>query len=76
MNARQEILHDNARKVSSRFFLKIGQAGRTSEPRDTETLPLFSFMDFMRCEGLLASDYAYLARCEALIRDAAREMRA
>lgn len=76
MNATEELRACTSHAYASRFFLKIGQAGRTSEPRDTETLPLFSFMDFMRCEGLLASDYAYLARCEALIRDAAREMRA
>lgn len=73
MNATEELMADNARKVSARFFLRIGQAGNAAAPRDPYTLPLFGLPLILECEGLLAKDYRYLAKCEAAIREAARE---
>lgn len=83
VNALDDLLIDSARKSSARFFLKIGQAGR-GKWRDELTLPLFPLVLIMDAEGVLSSqarhlvndEAAYLRRCEALIRDAAREMRA
>lgn len=78
MNAREELLADNARKVQARFFLKIGQAGRAAAPRDPFTLPLFGLPLILEAEGLLRDGHEanYLSRCEALIREAAEALRA
>lgn len=72
MNALEELRADQARASAARFFLRIGQAG--SHQDDNPTLPLFSFMDFMKCEGLLADDE--LRRCREAIARAAKEWRA
>lgn len=57
MNALDELQADNASKVSARFFLRIGQAGRAAAPkRDPYTGELFGIAEYLRCEGLLAKD--------------------
>jgi hypothetical protein len=76
MTALEELRADDTRKVAARFFLRIGQAGRAEQPRDEATLPLFGLPLILEAEGLLAKDYAYLSRCEALIRAAAMELAA
>jgi hypothetical protein len=49
-------------KASARFFLGVARAARASEPKDVETLPLFSLPMIMEAEGLLAADASHLAR--------------
>jgi hypothetical protein len=81
VNATDELAADNARKLASRFFLRIGQAGRAAAPRDPYTMPLFGLPLIMAAEGMLArearhlvdDEAEYLNRCEALIESAARE---
>jgi hypothetical protein len=81
VTALDELNSDNARQVSARFFLRCGQAGR-GRWRDEHTMPLFPLVLILDAEGLLAARHlvdeeaAYLHRCEALIREAAREMAA
>ncbi|MDZ4254115.1 MAG: hypothetical protein U1A72_16230 [Sulfuritalea sp.] len=69
-----ELAADNARKLSARFFLRVGQAGRAAPKRDEYTAPLFPLALILEAEGLLARDLAYLQKCEALIKQVAREM--
>ncbi len=72
--ALDELAADNARKLSARFFLRVGQAGRVAMPKDDRTMPLFGLPLILECEGLFARDVAYLQKCEAIIKQAAREM--
>ena len=73
MTALQDLLAANARQSSSRFFLRCGQAGRAARPRDEMTRPLFPLTSFLPASN---SSEEYLRRCEALIREAAREIAA
>jgi hypothetical protein len=44
-----------AQRAAARFFIRIGQAGR-SPWKDEHTMPLFSLPMLMEAEGLLADD--------------------
>lgn len=61
VNALEELLADNSRKASARFFLRAGQAGEAKRPRDEYTLPLFPLPLILDAEGLLATDARHLA---------------
>ena len=48
-------------KVSARFFLRIGQVGRTADGlRDDYTLPLFPLVLILQADGTLAHDAKHL----------------
>ena len=64
----------DSRSCAARFFLRIGQVGRAAPKRDEYTAPLFPLTLILEAEGLLARDLAYLQKCEALIKQVAREM--
>ena len=55
---------DSARKGSSRFFLRVAQAGQSAKRYDEYTAPLFPLPLIMDAEGLLAKDARHLARDE------------
>jgi hypothetical protein len=44
------------RRAAGRFFVRIGQTSRATEPRDPFTIPLFPLWLLMDAEGLLAND--------------------
>jgi hypothetical protein len=46
--------------AASRFFIRIGQVGRASEPRDPYTLPLFPLVLILDADGSLAADARHL----------------
>jgi hypothetical protein len=48
--------------AAARFFLRIGQTGRATEPRDPYTMPLFSLPLIMAAEGLLSDGALHLVR--------------
>ena len=62
--------------AAARFFVRIGQAGRANEIKDTFTRPLFPLPLILAADGTLApdaqhlvsDDAAYLRRCHKLIR--------
>jgi len=81
LTALEELMADEERKAVSRFFLRIGQAGK-GRWRDEATLPLFSLPLILDAEGMLArearhlvSDEAeYLRRCRSLIESVSLEL--
>ena len=57
MTASEELMADQARQSSARFFLRAGREGRDVE---NPTLPLFPLPLIMDCEGLLSREAGYL----------------
>lgn len=53
---------DLSLRASSRFFVRIGQVGKASEPKRCPfTAELFGIAEYLRCDGLLAADAGRLA---------------
>ena len=73
MTAAEELALANRRAAAARFFLRSGRAkGLTCGDGYSE--PLFPLTLILEAEGLLSTpDSAYLAKCDAAIREAARE---
>jgi hypothetical protein len=63
-----------ANSASSRFFIRIGQAGGAAPKRDEATLPLFSLPLIMDAEGVLAQDARHLVNDEAEYMRRVREL--
>jgi hypothetical protein len=52
-------------QASARFFIRVGQTGRATEPKDIYTLPLFPLPMIMDCEGLLSRECRNLTEARA-----------
>ena len=50
------------KRARAAFFLRIGQAGRAKEQKDTQTLPLWPLLLIMATDGSLTGAAQDLAR--------------
>ena len=46
--------------ATARFFLRIGQHGRATEQKDTQTMPLFPLALILQADGTLAKQAEHL----------------